>query len=101
MKAVDGFKIWQVNDGDWIWGTQFSLALEGYISQTGISLDEIFGWNDGHINSDQMELDDATVDRLKFKPDSNKSDDSRSFRIELQARANKGEDVGFFASSEY
>ena len=100
MKAVEGFKVWQVNDCDWICGTTFAGALGEYLSTTGMSLDEIFDDRDGEINSKAMELSDEDMQRLQFVPD-HENTKKLSFAQELKRRVDAGEDTGFFASSEY
>lgn len=100
MTPIQGFKIWQINDSDWIWGTSFAEALQGYINQCGVDLDELFADVDGEIESSKCELSDHSMMATQFRGDD--SEDTKvSFKIELTRRVLADEDVGMFASTEY
>jgi len=99
MIAIKGFKVWAINDCDWVWGTTFAGAVDAYISQCGVPLAELFDYNDGEINSSECEMSDEAMDKFKIRDED--SEEKATFREELIRRVDAGEDVGFFASTEY
>jgi len=101
MKPVNGFKVWRINDSDWVWGTTFAQAVDGYMGQCGLSLDELFDYDSGgEIDSKDCEMSDLMMDKLLYT-DEDQPKEKRTFREQLKLQAEKGEDVGMFASSEY
>lgn len=99
MKAIDGFKIWEVGDGDWIWGPSFASAVGAYQSDTGMTLEEILG--DDEVNSRDYEISEEDLDRLNFLYDPYNSDKKATFRERLKELAEAGEDIGTFACSNF
>jgi len=95
MKEVQGFKIWELPDGNWIWGTLFGGAIQAYMGETGMDLDDIFP--DGEIESKSMEISEENLDGLEYTGGIDGTGSTTSFREELNQRIDAGDDVGTFA----
>lgn len=98
MKQHKSFKVWKINDCDWVWGRSFLQAVQAYMYQTGISLEEAFH-DESIINSAEMELSDEAMDTLMF---TDEDGTKRTFSEELDRRIESNDDeVGFFCSTEF
>lgn len=98
MTAPLPWRVYRVNDTDWMMARTLDEARSEYMRQTGCSVEDAF---DG-----ERELTDEEMDRLQFRfwlegPEHPPRDHKHSFREELAHRVSKRPKTEIFASTEY
>lgn len=94
MKAINGIKIFRMNDLDWWAGRDIKSVKEAYLKEMDLDEDEAF--------DDCCELTDEQADRLKIFYDPPDKDKIRTLREQLQIMVDGGRTFPcFFASTEW
>ena len=96
MKAINGIKIFNMDDFNWWASRDLESVKEAYLKETGLDAEEAF-------ESDvPEELSDADLDRLRFHHDPDDRSKTISFREQLENMVKASMSFPcFFGSTEF
>lgn len=96
MKAINGIKIFSLNEFDWWAGADLESVKNAYLEETGLDAEEAFE------DDTPEELSDADLDRLRFHYDLDDRSKTISFREQLEDMVRSGMSFPcFFGSTEF